>query len=247
MKLNETTLSFWNECHISKNGMGLTGSEYNKTINFLKLNDYLRTGLKVLEIGIGMGYTIKGFSEMGCFPSAVDVSKIALEKIEKYCEKTYTPDNMIEMPENYFDIIIVFNTVQHIYTDLLIFELKNCLRSLKPDGIMAIQFVSTPRVKDDSGLDKNTNTGESFFRNKEYFAELIKSFGGSCEFVYEAIRFYSKDWPKDRYNSGYGEIEYSSEFVSIPIPVDVGQMPFDMITGNHVVHVRKNNYKNNDI
>lgn len=28
---------------------------------------------------------------------------------------------------------------------------------------------------------------------------------------------------------------------------DVGQMPFDMITGNHVIHVRKNKYDNNDI
>jgi 2-polyprenyl-3-methyl-5-hydroxy-6-metoxy-1,4-benzoquinol methylase len=224
MKINETTLNFW---------------KYEDTINFLKIKDFIKPDINVLEFGVGFGYTLKGFYEHGMNVYGVDVSRIALRCVEGFCEKTYTVDEIDKLPTEYFDLIIYYNVVQHIPTPILIEEFKNSIRSLKSNGLMSIQFVSTPNIED-LGSDKISNTGESFFRSKTHLEKLINSLGGTCELVYDSIRFYSPYWLKTSNDSGYGKIEYSSDFVTIPLPFDAKSCPVKHnITGNHVFHVKK--------
>lgn len=237
--MEKDTLNFWNKCHIDQNGMGLTGSQYDDTINFLKINDYINNNIKLLEFGVGMGFTLRELNKRGVRVSGVDVSEIALECVKSFCENTYIVDDIDKLPTNYFDIIIYYNVVQHIPTNYLINEFKHSLRSLKNEGLMAIQFTSSPYYID-AGLDATTNQGQTFFRTKEYMETLINNLGGTCDLVYDSIRFYSPKWLKTPNDSGYGKIEYSSEFVTIPLPHDRELCPVRCnITGNHVFHVRK--------
>lgn len=231
--MDDKTLEFWNKCHSEKIGMGLTGTRYDTTIEFLKLNNILKPNMKILEIGVGFGYTLNEFHKNGHEVSAVDVSNIALKCVEKF-SKIFTIDQLDDIPSNYYDLVMCNNVIQHIYTSLLIKEFEMVLRSLKDDGIFAMHFVSSADIDGDAGLNCSSNGGESFFRTKEYMKNLIGKLGGECELVYDSIRFYSKDWDKNYNESGYGKIEYSSEWVTIPIPTDK-----KLITGSHVFHVRK--------
>ena len=84
----------------------------------------------------------------------------------------------------YFDIIICHNVVQHIPTDLLILEFTHLLRTLKTDGVFALEFVSSGS-KDDGGLNVNysgQDTGR-YCRTPEYLENLINNVGGKCEMV----------------------------------------------------------------
>lgn len=231
--MNENTLTFWNKCHEEKNIFGLSGTQYNTTIDYLKLQNHMKSNLKVLEIGVGIGYTLKGCYEKGMLVSGVDVSEIALECVKPYCEKTYTVDNISELPSNYFDIILCMNVVQHIVTSNLIEELRHCIRSLKNDGIFGLEFVSIPTTED-GGLNKSQNTGETLYRSKLYLEKIINELGGECELVHDVVRFYSPDWLKKPNNSGYGDIEIMEDFVSIILPLKSGT-----VTGTHVFHIRK--------
>lgn len=224
--MDETTLKFWNECHETKNISGLSATSYDLTIELLKLKDYIKPNIKVLEIGVGVGYVIKEFYDMGISISGLDVSNIALENVKQYCEKTFTVDDLEKIPSNYYDIIICLNVVQHVVTSLLIEELKYLIRSLKDDGILSIEFVSTETIED-GGMDKTSNSGESFFRSKKYLKKMIDDLGGKCELVYDSVRFYDKNWQKDNM------YELSGNWVVVPLPVD------DMVIGCHVFHVRK--------
>lgn len=175
---------FWDNNHRTKNIENLSGCAYDETINFLKLKDSIIPGNRVLEIGVGLGYVTKGLCENGLIVSGLDISKIALEVVNDYCEKVFTVDKLEEMPSDYFDFIICHNVVQHITTDVLIKELSHCIRSLRMGGIFAVEFVSTDTV-DDTWNDKYVYGGglPGFCRTPKYLEKLVKSVGGSCELV----------------------------------------------------------------
>jgi len=188
--------TFWNNCHSKELKESICGfyengkyfTTFERTIEFLQLKPYIKPGLHVLEIGVGIGKTTKGFYDKGLIVSGLDVSDVALSKVKRYCENVYTTSELDKLPSDYFDIIICNRVVQHVPTDLLIEELKHCMRSLKNDGIFAIQFVSND-VKEDMGLNcsiHNIKAG-TCCRTPEYLEKLISRFGGECELVFDAV------------------------------------------------------------
>jgi len=186
VNLISDTIKFWEYKHRIKDNDSLSGCGYDETIDFLKIRDCINIGCNVLEIGVGLGYVTNGLYENGANVSAVDISDLALSNVAKYCEKIYNVKELSNLPTNYYDVIICNNVVQHVPTDLLIEELKEIMRSLKDDGILAIEFVSSDTFED-NGLNptlENIQTGR-LCRKPNFIENIIKTFGDKCKLVFD--------------------------------------------------------------
>ena len=170
-------------CGFYENGKYFT--TYDRTVEFLKIKEYVKPGLCVLEVGVGLGVVAKAFHDMGLVVSGLDVSTVALSKVKKYCENIYTLDDLHEIPHNYFDIIICNRVIQHVPTDLMIKELQCCIASLRATGIFALQFVSKGKIPD-VGVNASIKQimGGICYRTPKYLKLIIESCGGNCELVF---------------------------------------------------------------
>ena len=174
---------FWNDAHLIDSVGSLSGCSYNETVNFLQIKDYLKSGIKILEVGCGLGYVTKEFSKRGDV-SVLDISKTALNRVRSFCESVYLANNSNKLPSNYFDLIICANVVQHVPTDELKRELVDIINSLKDDGIFAIQFVSIDNVIDVHSPSVEDSTAGRLGRSIEFMHQIIKDAGGISEKIY---------------------------------------------------------------
>lgn len=176
---------FWDNCHDKNIVESLSGCQYDETIDFLKLRSYIKPGINVLEMGVGLGYVTKGLYEDGMKVTALDISTIALERVNNYCEDIYLTGDLDKLQSDYFDIIICNNVIQHIPTDILIVELKEIIRSLKTGGVFAVEFVSNNMVED-TGINPSLGVIKNggCCRTPKYLEKLIEKIGGKCELVF---------------------------------------------------------------
>lgn len=176
---------FWNKSHSKKVLSDLSGCQYDETIDFLKVRDWAVRGNHVLEIGVGLGYVTKGLYENGLLVSGLDISEVALERVKDCCEQIFTTEELEKIPSDYFDLILCHNVVQHVPTDVLKEELRHCIRSLKINGVFALEFVSTDKIED-TWTPQYSYSGRGlpgFYRKPEYLEKLVNGVGGSCELV----------------------------------------------------------------
>lgn len=182
--------SFWDEKHKIQDVAALSGCFYDETIDFLDLNAYINPGAKVLEVGVGLGYVTKGLFEAGMKVSALDITDIALDRVDNYCEKVYNVSCILaeleRLPSDYFDVIICNNVVQHVPTKDLYAELYYITQSLKPNGIFAVEFVSNDR-EDDMGDDPTIGEIQNggLCRTPEFLEKIFNKFGASCSLVFD--------------------------------------------------------------
>lgn len=192
MEISKERLKVWDTAHRVQDKGFLSGCEYQETLDYLHLSDILKEGDKVLEIGVGMGFTTKEFKERGFDISGFDIVQIALDNVKDYC-KTYNFDQIDKLPSDYFDVIVCNNVVQHVPTPLLKFEMTHFIRSLKKGGVMSIKSCSADGYED-TGNDPNfgiktvhfikcDNSIGCFCRSVNYFTKVVNICGGTTEVV----------------------------------------------------------------
>ena len=104
-----------------------------------KFTKYLNTESKILEIGSSNGFFLEklydeGFKNVyGCEPSA-EAIEMTNEKIKKNCYCGFF--NESAFPDNYFDLICIFQTLDHLEDPIKMMEI--CYRKLKPNGLIYI-------------------------------------------------------------------------------------------------------------
>ena len=173
----------WDHHHRNNNINALSGVSYEDTINGLNLQDIIQKGDKILEVGIGLGYTIMGFNKDGFDISAFDISNYALNRVKDICN---IYKKVEELPRNYFDIILCSNVVQHTPTALLKYELKYIIQSLTEKGILAINSISSHKWQDSGvapflfSFDRSIGC---FCRQPRKFSEIIFECGGVCDVI----------------------------------------------------------------
>ena len=100
----------------------------NPILAVKNLNIDLIKDKKILEIGVGTGNSTKYYYDKGLEVSALDISDVALERVEQYIIKSYTPDDIL--PSKYFDIAVSNLVAQHMNDEDLSNQIKQVLESL---------------------------------------------------------------------------------------------------------------------
>lgn len=177
-KKNESIKEWWERAHTSRNEFWLTGSTTGPEVwKYLEITGRLKAKAKVLNIGVGMGYCTHNLAKLGLTVHALDISKAALESV-KDVAVCWTPDKLHNLPKNFFDVAISNLVAQHMSDEDLVSQIRGVCRSLKPNGVFAIQFaqnIDNKLIKNKSTVAQKT--GNVLRTNKE-FIKIVKEANG---------------------------------------------------------------------
>ena len=105
-------------------------------------------GMKVLDVGCGRGEILRHCARLGAEAYGIDYAPVALDLAqqvvfgeEQFPGKTGVAQadaKSLPFPTNYFDRVLMFDVVEHLFQ----WELENCLaevkRVLKPEGVFIV-------------------------------------------------------------------------------------------------------------
>ncbi len=140
--INDNKMSvkdWWNYCQ-DNNHWYLTGSKGPEVWERLNITDRIYSGALVLNIGVGLGYCTEELVKKGCVVHALDISEVALDRVRDIVVETWLPNQLAELPADTFDLVISHLVTQHMNDEDLLEQLGAVVRSLKPEGIFAMQF-----------------------------------------------------------------------------------------------------------
>jgi len=108
-----------------------------------RLGKYFTPGMEICDIGIGEGYMLNRYHEMGMKPCGVDIAQYSIDYLKKKFMGLNIPAELIcadisktEFGTNRFDIISVFDILEHLPPDGLAPGIRNIKRALKPGGLV---------------------------------------------------------------------------------------------------------------
>lgn len=120
-----------------------------------KINHALQKDTRVLDIGNGgvINYSFSELKELRCMD--LEISVKAQKKYSAFPNVTFTRGNVFDMkdiPDNYFDAIIIQTVIHHLAGDTpkeseknVLEALNNCKRVLKKEGkILVVESVVVP-------------------------------------------------------------------------------------------------------
>ena len=169
--------------------MDFTGERYipeldiDSEISIYHLQRYLSVqeickGKRVLDIACGEGYGSNIIAQVSDTVVGVDISEETIENAKgKYRKENTTfvtgsADN-IPAEDNSFDVVISFETIEHISEDCQIRFLQEIKRVLKPDGILVM---SSPDKENYSDIPNFKNEYHVHELYKDEFVALLKSY-----------------------------------------------------------------------
>jgi 2-polyprenyl-3-methyl-5-hydroxy-6-metoxy-1,4-benzoquinol methylase len=131
---------FWEEAHQKNEELWLTGSYLNQVWDPLNITSKLAPGLEVLNIGVGLGRDTAELKDKGVIVDALDISQTALDRVKTITRNQYLASHIRSLPSQAYDVAVSHLVTQHMNESDLIQQVAHVLRSLKPDGIFAMQF-----------------------------------------------------------------------------------------------------------
>ena len=142
----------------------------------------------VLDIACGTGFGVDILSKSGASSVlGVDIDQSAIS----YAVENYGSDKVkfvsgsaesIEAPDNSFDVIVSFETIEHLEDELRSKYLDELFRTLKPDGVL---LLSTPNKQITSPWqDKPNNPFHILEYTKEMLKKEVEKHGFKIDFWY---------------------------------------------------------------
>lgn len=167
----EADTDWWNRAHRTDHAMWLTGSLPEDAWRRLAVADYLLPKVKVLNIGIGLGYCTRALHARGCQVSVLDISEVALQRVANIAPG-YLASNLDALPTGEFNLALSHLVAQHMYDNDLEAQMKAVIRSLKPGGFFALHYAAPA-----DGSPANINTpeyarGGGVLRESEFIAAM---------------------------------------------------------------------------
>lgn len=166
---------FWCEQHDEQNIRYLTGSSLRSIDSFLGIKPLLSKDKSVLNIGVGNGKCTKDLFECVKYVTVLDIDGGAIARMAPIVDACYIDPK--DLPSDAYDTIMCHLVVQHMADVDLYPLLKHALRSLKANGVMAIQFASPPVPEIYSENLSNQKNG-LVRRTPEHFMRMVDAMGG---------------------------------------------------------------------
>ena len=140
---------------------------------------------------MGLGYCTHELSKNHKV-DALDISIKALKNVEKFCQQTHA--NSEKLQSNKYDLIIVHLVIQHMSNISLNSLLIDLIRSLQPNGLLAIQNIVKLDNYDytDFDLSLEKEKAGNMIRSLSYMKEIISKSGGTVKFS-EFTNIYSAE------------------------------------------------------
>ena len=184
--MSEELKQWWNAIHQNqdKHYLGIGSNPFNQWDN-LDVLDLLVPDKKILYIGVGDA-PIKDLYSKGLKITALDISPYAEATVKDQIEGFYLDSSLL--PENTFDLSISYLVAQHMSNKDLTAQLTNVVKSLKPDGVMAIQFFYFQEImleyiyKYYSPNPISWQKFGSFGRTKEMISKIVLEAGGKVTY-----------------------------------------------------------------
>lgn len=187
---------FWENKHKKEDVVYLSGNKGQYIWEHLCIKDLIKPNSAILNIGVGMGYCTKDLRDIAQEVYAVDISQAALDRVATYVRRSWLAENLNQIPFNQFDLVICFLVVQHMTNKDLAVQLKNIVKTLKPNGIAAYQFAyKLDGVSDTEDNDSIIKAG-SMCRHLSDIDKMIREAGGDIVFVKQVAQFpqYGSGW-----------------------------------------------------
>ena len=181
---------FWNSAHESGTHLWISGTPPKEIYERLHIRGLLSGNLlSVLNVGVGEGYCEVDLNRKGHSVDALDISEIALKRVEKYVGKGFLSAH--DLSESKYDLIIHHLVAQHMTHKELEEQLAQMVRSLKPLGLLAMQFASSqmnPEFNQPDN-DKTLVMSGGVLRSKKLIKELVENSNGLIKDFYD-----KEDW-----------------------------------------------------
>ena len=167
---------FWSRQHDEQNVRYLTGSTFRSVDSFLDIYSLVITGESVLNIGVGNGRCTNDLLKLVHDVSVLDIDRTAVEQMSAIVKSGYTDPK--DLPSDEYNTIVCHLVVQHMADVDLYPLLRHALRSLKEDGVLAIQFAAPP--SDEVYAEDLYRQQQGLVRRTpEHFTRMVNAMGGT--------------------------------------------------------------------
>ena len=185
---------FWELAHRGKSHLWLSGTPPSEVFERLKVLEYLENRkLRILNVGVGEGYCTSALTQQGHQLDALDISLKALENVADVTVNQFI--NASDLSNEKYDLILHHLVAQHMSHKDLSTQLGHLIRSLKNDGFLALQFVSSCEndqfVTEDDCLSTQMHGG--VLRSTQFMSEMIRGCGGNVINVYKMESWQNSD------------------------------------------------------
>jgi len=176
---SESSSQFWESQHQKDEALWLTGSLGPEVWEYLGIEDRIRPGASVLNIGVGLGHCTRALVDRGCQVDVLDIASSALDRVKDVARKGWLVSDLPLLPANCMDLAISNLVAQHMNNRDLLVQLRAVIQSLKPEGVFAMQFAY---ALDGALNDKEKNPLEAaqtgIFRTLGGMEGLVREAGG---------------------------------------------------------------------
>lgn len=206
--------------------------EIEHTQRYLFAQNFVK-GKIVLDAACGEGYGSNLLSEYAKEVFALDIDeKTILEASEKYSKPNlhFNIGTIKALPyeDNFFDVIVSFETIEHVNENIQYSFLTEIKRVLKPTGLL---IISTPNRSIYTDLVNSKND----FHIKEFYYEEFKKF---LETFFRTVQFYKQTFSLDYYIT---PLTPTTETGLFPLKTDARYF-ICICSIDNILPVIKNNY-----
>lgn len=172
----ESTPDFWRRAHRENYNTWISGTQPVEIWTRLTVLHMLQHG-RVLNIGVGTGVCTRALAGLGLQVSALDIAPEALARIED-CATPYLAPNFSTLPERSFDLALSHLVAQHMGHADLEDQARAVFRSLKSDGLFALQYVAPAEGIEQTEDSEEARRGGGVLRSPRAFAAMVERAGG---------------------------------------------------------------------
>jgi len=130
----------WNAAHRAHHEGALSGSDPQGVLRHHGLEEAVRPGLTVLDIGVGLGGMSQYLHGRECVVDALDVADAAEETVRPYVRRFYLAQDIDTLPSDEYDLAISMIVAQHMSERNLRRQIKHVFRALKPGGMFSLHL-----------------------------------------------------------------------------------------------------------
>lgn len=131
---------FWETAHKNNEELWLTGSYLNGVWSPMNLMNKLKSYIRILNIGVGLGRETMELKEKNVIVDVLDISETALNRVKNITRNQFLSENLNTLPVNEYDVIVSHLVTQHMSDNDLNEQLKYVIPSLNENGVFGMQF-----------------------------------------------------------------------------------------------------------